>query len=608
MGAWARSQRSRAGLTGRRAVRLVELGALVALLGLTFPAARAQVQGRPLRERQFTPGGGGWSWFGDPRAVFHAGAHRRSYIGWNDTDGSIQVASYDHDTGQQVIATLKARFQIDDHDTPSILVRRDGRLMVFWSAHAGPHMYYRTSLRPEDVTAWGAEHTMATNTPGTRGYTYPNPVQLSAEGNRIYLFWRGGNFNPTMSTSNDNGATWSAARTLISNPGHRPYIKFASNDRDTIAMAFTEAHPRDLQTSIYYAEYRAGALHRADGSTIASIAAPITPAQAEKVYDAAANGAKAWVHDVALDAQGHPVIVYATFPTDADHRYHYARWDGARWNDTEITRAGGSMNLDPNEPNYSGGITLDHEDPSVVYLSRQVNGVFEVEVWTTPDGGASWSSRPLTSGSARGNYRPLSPRGERGEDLDVVWMHGGYPSFTKFQTGLATQLHTRDFADPSVVSWPRGRLDVFARDAQSGELLQKYFAGSWSGWVGFGESPGGNPLGPPAVASWAERRLDVFATDTVTGHLLQRSFSGHWGGWVDRGLGPGGHQVSSPAAVSWASGRIDVVARDEATGALLHWWQSGSAWSGPQTLGPGIGGAYAAGIASWRPAGWMSSR
>jgi hypothetical protein len=191
-------------------------------------------------------------------------------------------------------------------------------------------MYYRTSLRAEDVTAWGPEHTIPTNTPGTFGYTYPNPIQLAGEQNRIYLLWRGGNFSPTLSTSSNGGGSWSPARTVISNPGQRPYVKLAGNERDTVAMAFTEVHPRDLRTSIHYAEYRAGALHRADGSTIASMAnLPITPAMAEKVYDAAANGAKAWVHDVALDAAGRPVIVFATFPTNADHRYHYARWDGS---------------------------------------------------------------------------------------------------------------------------------------------------------------------------------------------------------------------------------------------------------------------------------------
>jgi hypothetical protein len=581
---------------GRR--NLVRLVGAALVAATVLPAARADAL--PLRERELTSSGA-WSWFGDPRAVYHEGAHRRTYTGWVSRDGSVQVASFDHDTGQRTIATLKARLQVDDHNNPSILVRPDGRLLVFWSTHAGPTMWYRRSARPEDVSAWEPERVFPTNTPGSRGYTYPNPVQLSAEGNRVYLFWRGGNFNPSFSTLDSGSSTWSPARTLILNPSERPYVKYAGNGVDTIAMAYTQAHPRAGRTNIYYAAYRAGALRRADGSVISTMAdLPIAPGEGEQVYDWETSG-KAWVHDVALDGAGRPVIVYASFPTDGDHRYRYARWDGTGWVDREFARGGGSMSVDPAEPNYSGGLSLDHDDPSTVYLSRQVGGRFEAEVWTTPDGGATWSSRPLTSGSALHNYRPVSPRGQRGDDHSVVWMHGAYPSYSSYQTGLRTPVLARDIADPAAAAWAPGRLDVFARDPESGELLQKYYARGWSGWRSFGLAPGGHPIGRPAVASWGPGRLDVFAVDQVTGRLLQRTFSGGWRGWVDRGPGPAGHRLAAPAAVSWASGRIDVLARDEVTDELVHFWQSGATWQGPERLAAGPGGDFSPSVASWGP-------
>jgi hypothetical protein len=110
--------------------------------------------------------------------------------------------------------------------------------------------------------------------------------------------------------------------------------------------------------------YRAGRLERASGALIAPLsAAPVVPSQADRIYTAAVHhGQRAWVHDVAADAAGRPVVTYAAFPTASDHRYHYARWTGSRWEDHEIARAGGSMSIDPQEPHYSGGITLDHED------------------------------------------------------------------------------------------------------------------------------------------------------------------------------------------------------------------------------------------------------
>jgi hypothetical protein len=56
-----------------------------------------------------------------------------------------------------------------------------------------------------------------------------------------------------------------------------------------------------------------------------------------------------------------------------------------------------------------------------------------------PGPGASWSSRALTFGSARGSYRPISPRGQLGDSHDIGWMHGNYPGFGSYQTGLRTR-------------------------------------------------------------------------------------------------------------------------------------------------------------------------
>ena len=184
------------------------------------------------------------------------------------------------------------------------------------------------------------------------------------------------------------------------------------------------------------------------------------------------------------------------------------------------------MSVDPAEPNYSGGLSLDHDDPSTVYLSRQVGGRFEAEVWTTPDGGRPGRRRPLTSGSARNNYRPVSPRGQRGDDHSVVWMHGAYPSYSSYQTGLRTPVLARDIADPAAAAWAPGRLDVFARDPQSGELLQKYYARGWSGWRSFGRAragtrsaAGGGLVGAGAAGRVRRRPGDRAAAAT---HLLRR--------------------------------------------------------------------------------------
>jgi PKD repeat protein len=409
---------------------------LVALLALALAA--------PAQAAQPLLGDGAWSWFGDPRAVTHDG---RTYVGWVDREGDVKVSSYDHATGERVTAVLQARLDQDDHANPSLHVRPDGRLVVFYSRHNGPAMHYRVSSQPEDVSAWEPPRTVPTNTPGIRGYTYPNPMRLADE-SATYLFWRGGNYNPTFSVQQDGETAWSAARNLIAVPGERPYAKYHSNGADTVHVAFTNAHPMEHgNVNLYYARVRGGTIERANGTAIGSLAAPIAPSAADLVYDGAEQ---AWVHDVAADSAGRPVIVLASFPSAGDHRYRYARWTGSAWQVHEMVAAGGSIRGDGGSPYYSGGLTLDHEDPSRVYLSRRVGPTWEVETWTTPDGGASWTSQAVTSGSAVKNVRPVSPRGMApfGGDLGVVWMRGAYDSYVTYQTSIATTLGNSSSSPP----------------------------------------------------------------------------------------------------------------------------------------------------------------
>jgi len=386
---------------------------------------------------------GAWCWFADPRAVHYEGNYKRTYVGWVNKAGDIMIASCDCQTQTTASVTIKAKLQYDDHANPAILIRGDGRLMVFYSRHGDKQaMFYRISSRPEDISSWGPEMRIETNTDGKYGFTYPNPVLLSAEDNTIYLFFRGGSFKPAFSTSKD-GINWSRARTLIEGPGARPYMKLESNGIDKIHFAFTDGHPRNEPANcIYYACYYNGAIYKADATKIMDMARlPIQPAQADKVYDAAVAGARAWIWDIAVDSSGCPVIVYAAFINETDHRYRYARWTGGNWRDFEIVAAGRWFPQTPadgieKETYYSGGITLDHDNPSIVYLARQVNGVFEIDRYVTANGGADWSSEPITRGSKKNNVRPVVPRNHKPPGPGLIWMHGDYVFYTDYDTAL----------------------------------------------------------------------------------------------------------------------------------------------------------------------------
>jgi hypothetical protein len=332
---------------------------------------------------------------------------------------------------------LMTDFQVDDHDHPAVLLRPDGRLQAFWSAHNGGELYTRTSLRAHDISAWGRLETVPVKAAGDRVSTYANPIVLPAEHNRLYVFARSGYEHVAFTSSDDMGRTWRPARVLIAQPGQRPYVKYADDGRGAIAMAFTNGHPAESHSSIYYASYLGGEFHRADGRPIASLAQlPVAPRQADLVFNAPPDR-DAWVHDVAFDSAGRPRIVFATMPQRGEgaHDYWYAAWTGRAWLTRRITDAGHSISDDPREPAYTAGISLDHADPSTVVLSRPGTAKLEVERWHTSDLGQSWTHEAITDASAEDNVRPVVPRGAGGS---VIWMTGHYGYFTSFRTAAAT--------------------------------------------------------------------------------------------------------------------------------------------------------------------------
>jgi hypothetical protein len=356
--------------------------------------------------------------------------------------GSLQIGAYDHRDGEIERITLEEDWGADDHNTGSILVLPDRRLMVFYAQHNGHGLYCRRSMRPEEIGAWEEEVTV-TNSPRV---TYSHPVYLDGE-KRIYVFWRGVSWKPTFSTSVD-GKHWTESRVLLQERGResgdiRPYLKVISDGRASIHFAFTDGHPRnEPENSIYYLRYERGRFTKADGTPVGMMdSLPIRHSSCDLVYDGKATGVRSWVWDIALDADGRPCVAYTRLPEEWDHRYHYARWTGEVWNDREITQAGRWFPQTPQstvepEPHYSGGIVLNQSNPSIVYLSRQADSVFEIQKCVTEDLGDSWSLVPVAGQSRELNVRPVFPYGYTGTGEHLLWMSGAYVHYTDYRTRI----------------------------------------------------------------------------------------------------------------------------------------------------------------------------
>jgi hypothetical protein len=378
-------------------------------------------------------GSGSWCWFQDPRAIYLDG---HTYAGWVDDAGYVVIADI---TPARVTRTRIARLGThayhDDHNAPGLLVEPDRRITAFYSAHSGPRMYSRTTLQPDNVTSWGPPEIIPANPQGGGSFTYPNPVYLSTE-QVTYLFFRG-EAEPTFTRRNANGP-WSQSSVLINEPGAVPYVKVVSNGRDTVYFAFTDGHPRNRVTSVYFVEYREGMFRHANGSAIAALgSSPIRPAQADRVYDPKTHhDLRGWVDDVATMPDGSPVILYTTMPYSARWRnYHYAEWNGRGWLTHDLGFGGATITAVRPERFYSGGMELDHNDPRVLYASIGGFAHHRIERLRTRDGGRTFQRTWITSGDTD-NVRPVVPRGLPPGSKEVLWMRGRYDRWQDPETSI----------------------------------------------------------------------------------------------------------------------------------------------------------------------------
>lgn len=383
---------------------------------------------------------GGWCWFNGPSAVHGSG---KTYLGYlKGTNGDLCLRTVD-DTTLAVSAerVVYPAFERDDHDAPSILVRNsDGHVCVAFSLHVGD-IYYGEGASPgalppaiPDAAIRNITSSLggATGWPNVPGYTYAGLAQVSAVADTLYLFLRwhdaGGTAHLGYSKSADNGATW-GARVLVNTV---TYHQFAVNGSDRIDFVCSPHATADPEPhSIYHCYFVPSTekWYQSDGTEITA-AKPFAASDMTLVYDGGVGETDAWLWDIAVDGTGKPVVVYATFPSTSDHRYNYGRWTGSAWVTSEIVAAGTHIPTSGVEDNYSGGVCLDHADPSYVYASIGLGSDrWDMYRYHTGDGGASWSSVALTSSGK--NIRPMAVQGHDAS-LQAIWFEGTYTTYIDY--------------------------------------------------------------------------------------------------------------------------------------------------------------------------------
>ena len=454
--------------------------ALTLMLGFGSAAGCAGVQsGSTMGEEFEIAADGGWTWFNDERSIVLNNGNILS--GYVRSDGRIAVTNYAPGSGARYESILSGEgaVEFDDHNNPSLTRLPDGRVLAVYSRHGtDPHYFWRISRTadPRGTDDWSEQRVRAV---GARN-TYANTFRLSAENDLIYNFHRALNFNPTLSLSRDLGQSWSEPMHFI-NAGtgqQRPYTRFVSNHRDRIDLIYTDAHPRNLNNSIYHLFYRAGAFRRSDGSTLRTLQnLPIAHDTGERgtmVYayseepwrpgvgaDDWIPGGRGWTWDIAYGPNENPVTAFQVrrgevggggWENDRIY-YYYARWTGTEWRKHFIAQAG--RPLYEAERDYGGGMTLDPQNPNVVYLSSNAlrpfdlssidevplnpGGRYELYRGETRDGGRSFRWTELTPNATEENLRPHAIENPGGETV-LVWFRGTYTTYRNYRARVMARV------------------------------------------------------------------------------------------------------------------------------------------------------------------------
>jgi putative BNR repeat neuraminidase len=406
---------------------------------------------------------GAWSWFMDERTIVDRGRLLVGSVRANgrfaDSDrpgwGNVELSILELQTRKIEHVLLHEHLEQDDHDAPGLLVLRDGRYLAAYSEHNQRlRFWFRISTRPGDPRSWETEVEVVT--PGSKGnwggdnFTYCNPMRLRAERDRLYLFHRGVSQDPNYLTSDDDGRHWTYGGKLFDGRhGYSPYAKYAGNGVDTIHFVATEDHPRNFDNSLYHGFVRTGKIYRSDGTLTASLSTStnttVRPWDLTCVYQGGPTNV-AWMTDLELDNHGHPVVLFTVQVDGAglppgqggfDHRFHYARWDGTQWDESQIAYAG--TRLYAGEDDYTGLGSINPQNTSTVFISTdadprtgtplisQADGLRHHELFrgTTPDGGRSWTWTAITANSTVDNLRPLVPAW-KDRRTALIWMRGTY--------------------------------------------------------------------------------------------------------------------------------------------------------------------------------------
>ena len=399
---------------------------------------------------------GGWCWYQDERVIVDVKNKRMivgSMAGTGSRAGNVEAVVWDL-TAQTGKNTVLNKLSTDDHNTVAFTLTGSGDVAAMWATHRENCNSYFATL--DAAGSWSKTSTYSWSGDGcpwagasTNMVTYANPWLMASENNRLYSGVRSVDTSPAFLTSADNGKSWGFHGRLTSSPQQgyvAGYYKYWGNGTDRIDWVGTDAHPRDVDNSLWHGYIQGGKVYASDGTAIDDNFGDKNAQTINKFTQVFKTGSTVggvklehmWNHDIVRYDDGSIVIlgqgrVTGTGTDDPDKRHIYSRWDGKAWTTTYLAKAGSK--LYSSEQDYTGLSAADPDDPTVIYISTAYDPRDETkmsskrEIWrgTTCDHGKTFTWTPITQNSSQDNIRPVVPKWDATHTA-VLWMQGSYTS------------------------------------------------------------------------------------------------------------------------------------------------------------------------------------
>jgi hypothetical protein len=395
-----------------------------------------------------------------PMAIYSKEADKTFFVyggGKNGTRHLLAMASYfDHRRGVVPRPTIVHDKQgVDDpHDNPCLSIDGEGYVWVFVSGRGRerPGIIY-CSNEPYSVDAFTKV--------AEREFTYPQIWWRGEEG-FAFLFTKYTKGRELYASQSRDGLVWSPDEKFAGMGGHYQTSWFT---RGRLITAFN-MHPGgdvDKRTNLYYLASEDGgrSWQTVEGAAVKTPLADV--ANSALVHDFQAEGRLVYIHDLDLDREGRPVILFTASrhahpgPPGDPRWWTIARWLGDRWAFTEMTRA--------NHNYTTGSLWVSDDGPWRVIGPTEpgpqpIGAGGEVAVWASHDQGATWKKERDVTRASSMNHNYVRRVLHAHPGFAAFWSDGNPDEFSPSRLYFtdATGEHvwqlpadmTSDFAEPTL--------------------------------------------------------------------------------------------------------------------------------------------------------------